>query len=83
MPRRSMTPGAKFSTRISALATISRRSWRPASALRLRVTGFLLELSMANGKAAPPMSPRLRRCSPPNGSTLITVAPAIAIMKVA
>ncbi len=78
-----MTPGAKFSTRMSARAAISRNSSRPFSALRLSVTGFLLEFSIAKGSAAPPMSPRLRKCSPWNGSILITFAPAIAMRNVA
>ena len=82
-PRRSITPGAKFSTRISARNTISLSSARPFSVLRLRVTGFLFEFSIANDREAPPVSPRLRRCSPWNGSTLMTLAPAIAMRKVA
>ena len=44
---------------------------------------FLLAFSMANGSAAPPAPWRLRKCSPPGGSILMTSAPALAIMNVA
>src|SRR5688500_20186176 len=78
-----MTPGAKFSTRMSARATSSRKSALPFSDFRLSVTGFLFELSIAKGRSAPPRSPRLRRCSPWSGSILITFAPANAIRNAA
>jgi multidrug efflux pump subunit AcrB len=74
-----VTPGAKLSTRTSARATISRRRSRPFSVLRLSVTGFLFEFSMPKGSAAPPMSPRLRRCSPWSASDQQIAAPHIAI----
>ena len=77
-----MAPTEKFSTSTSALPIMRRNTSRPGTVLRLRVTNFLFEFSMANGTAAPPTVARRRRFSPPIGSTLITSAPAIAIMKV-
>ena len=78
-----MTPGAKFSTSTSARLTISISRSRPCGFFRSSETERLLALSIAKGSAAPPTTPRRRRCSPPFGSTLMTSAPACAIRKVA
>ena len=77
-----MAPGAKFSTTTSARWTMVLSSSRPRSLLRLSVAKVLLLLSMAKGRAAPPTTLRLLRCSPPLASILMTRAPAMASMKV-
>jgi hypothetical protein len=53
-------------------------SSRPRVDLRFSVMVRLFALSIANGIAAPLAPERLRRCSPPGGSILITSAPAWA-----
>ena len=79
-----MTPGAKFSSSTSAFVAIRFRISRPCSDFRLSDTPFLFEFSMAKGKVADFATLALRRAgSPDGGSTLMTVAPALAISSVA
>src|SRR5215210_3322565 len=79
MPRRSVTPGRKFSSTTSAVAASRRNAEFCASSLRSSTTLRLLRLTARNAAVS---SPRMRKpmawraWSPePGGSTLMTSAP--------
>src|SRR5712691_7083415 len=84
-PRRSRAPGPRFSTTTSAFLAISRKSARPRSDLRLRVTPFLFELRSRKNQASSPRlsESALRPGSPVGGSILMTSAPSHASIWVA
>ena len=83
-PNRSITPGAKFSSRTSAPRARRFSTATPFGDLRSRVMQRLCPLSMAKGAPAPRLtSLRWRTGSPVSGSILITSAPAFAMSQAA
>src|SRR3954462_8129011 len=79
-PRRSIAPGAKFSTMTSALAARSLTSARPFGSFRLTVMDFLLALNKRKyGSSFSALPPSARPGSPPPGfSSFTTSAPSQA-----